>query len=291
MMEILKEYEPAVPPIYIDVWDDVSLMVYTSGTTGRPKGAMLTYGNALFKTAAAYHSYEGKPEEILLTVAPAFHIAGMVMGVNMPVYGSNSIVLLTRFDPAAVIAAIERYKCNMWYSIVPMNLAILNYPGVEKADLGSLKRNPCTSFGIALTESIYRNWKDLTRGCIMHESSYGLSETHTCDTFMPVAREIRFGSCGIPTFGTDVRIVDPDTGRDLGVGQQGEIVIRNPGVFKGYWNNPEGTKKTHRDGWVFTGDIGYIDEDGFLYFNGRLKEMIKCSGGNNQLVKRTHGGL
>lgn len=115
------------------------------------------------------------------------------------------------------------------------------------------------------------------KGLPLFEASYGLSETHTCDTFMPMDK-IKYGSCGIPTYETEIRMVDPVTGEDLPTGKQGEIVIKNPGVFKGYFNNPEATTKTLHNGWVFTGDIGKFDEDGFLYFLGRSKEMIKSSG-------------
>lgn len=277
LLELLEQYKPEAPQLDINIWEDVALMVYTSGSTGRPKGAMLTYGNALFKTAASYHANRINPNDTCLATNPVFHIAGMLMGVNNPVYGTNTTVLLTRFDPEAVITAIEKYRCNNWYSIVPMNLAILNYPGIKNRDLGSLRTNMTTSFGVALTTDISKAWGELTGGCLLYEAAYGLSETHTGDTFMPWDK-IRYNNCGIPTFDTDVRIVDPDNGRDLGPGEQGEIVIRNPGVFKGYWNNPEATRKTLRDGWVFTGDMGMIDEEGYLYFSGRLKEMIKCSG-------------
>ncbi len=277
MLNILGNFPSEAPRVDIDIWKDVSLMVYTSGTTGRPRGAMLTYGNALFKTAASYHGNGYKFGEIILSTNPIFHIAGMLLGVNIPVYGANTTVLLTRFEPEAVITAVEKYRCNVWYSLVPMNVAIMNYPGISSRDLTSLRLNPTTSFGIALTPEISAAWQKLTRGCLLYEASYGLSETHTADTFMPL-QKIRFGSCGIPTYDTDIRIINPDTGEELKPGKQGEIVIKNPGVFKGYWNNPEGTAKTLRAGWVYTGDIGKVDEEGYLYFLGRLKEMIKCSG-------------
>lgn len=277
MLQLLKEYPAEAPRVDIDIWEDVALMVYTSGTTGRPKGAMLTYGNALFKTAASYHANGMRYEEVALASSPIFHIAGMVMGVNTPVYGANTTVLLTRFEPEAVITAVEKYRCNVWHSVVPMNVGIMNYPGIQSRDLSPLRLNLGTSFGIALTAEISAAWQKLTGGCLLYEAAYGLSETHTCDTFMP-PEKIRFGSCGIPTYDTDVSILDPGTGEELGPGEQGEIVIKNPGVFKGYWNNPEGTAKTLNDGWVYTGDIGKVDEDGYLYFIGRLKEMIKCSG-------------
>jgi long-chain acyl-CoA synthetase len=111
----------------------------------------------------------------------------------------------------------------------------------------------------------------------MHEASFGLSETHTCDTFMP-KDQIKWGSCGIPTFDTNLKIINTETGKLAGPGEKGEIVIKNPGVFKGYLNRPEATAETLRDGWVYTGDIGSVDEDGYLFFHGRIKEMIKSSG-------------
>ncbi|WP_347487948.1 AMP-binding protein [Desulfoscipio sp. XC116] len=277
LKELTSLYKPEVPPLQVNIWDDIALMVYTSGSTGRPKGAMLTHGNALFKTAASYQGNRMSAHDIFLVTNPIFHIAGMVMGVNIPIYGANATILLTRYDPEAVITAIEKYNCSKWYSIVPMNVGILRYPGIEKRNLNSLNTNITTSFGIALTEEISNAWAQLTGGCLLYEASYGLSETHTCDTFMPWDK-ISYNNCGIPTFETDIRITDPETGNELPTGQMGEILIKSPGVFKGYWNNFESTQKTLRDGWVYTGDMGMIDEEGYLYFNGRLKEMIKCSG-------------
>jgi long-chain acyl-CoA synthetase len=117
----------------------------------------------------------------------------------------------------------------------------------------------------------------LTGGCRLYEAAYGLSETHTCDTYMP-ADAVKFGSCGVPTYDTDIRIVDPESGDLLAPGEKGEILVKNPGVFKGYWRRPHATAETLKDGYVYTGDIGYLDEDGYLYFIGRAKEMMKCSG-------------
>ena len=276
-IEILREHEPYSKHVEIDLWNDIGLMVFTSGTTGRPKAAMLPYGSALFKTAATIHGNQYESSERFLTVAPLCHIAGMVMGVNIPVYSGCECILLTRFDPMTTIDAIEKYRISAWYSIAPMNVAILNTPGVEKRNLTSLKANASTSFGVPVTEQLAYEWKNVTRGCIMHEASYGLSETHTCDTFMP-KDQIKWGSCGIPTFDTNLKIINTETGKLAGPGEKGEIVIKNPGVFKGYLNRPEATAETLRDGWVYTGDIGSVDEDGYLFFHGRIKEMIKSSG-------------
>ena len=149
-------------------------------------------------------------------------------------------------------------------------------PEEGKVDWSSLRHTTCTSFGVPLTEEIAKSWQDFTGGTPVTEGGYGLTETHTGDTSMP--DKVKWGSNGIPTFDMDLRIVDFATGKELGLHEKGEIVVRNPGVFKGYWNNPKRTAETLKDGWVYTGDIGYVDDDGYLWFLGRIKEMIKCSG-------------
>jgi len=276
MMAILKEAPPLEAAEPVDLWEDVGLMTFTSGTTGRPKGAMLSFGSALFKIAAACEARDVPMDGVTLATAPFCHIAGMNLGVYMSVYTRANLVILSRFDPETVIQAFEKYGCNMWYSVAPMNRALLDYPGIETRDLSSLEENPATSFGLPVTEELSDEWRKLT-GCRMVEAAYGLSETHTSDTYMPKDR-IRWGSCGVPIPGNDIRIVDLESGEELPAGESGEIVLRNPAVFKGYWKRPEATAETLRDGWVHTGDVGYFDPDGFLFFTGRVKEMIKCSG-------------
>src|SRR5699024_4953215 len=221
LLEIINTNSPITETEHINIWEDVGLMVFTSGTTGRPKAAMLTYGNALFKTAANVQGYQIEQNDRTLAVAPLCHIAGMVMGVNLPVYSGSLSVLLTRFDSEAAIKAVEMYKINKMYTVAPMNLAILNYPGVEKRNLKSLELNFSTSFGVPVDKEMAERWQQLTGGCLLFEASYGLSETHTCDTFMPMD-QIKFGTCGIATYHTEFRIVDMETGEDLSVGEQGE---------------------------------------------------------------------
>ena len=257
--------------------DDVALMTYTSGTTGLPKGAMLSYENARFKTAASADCNGMTPQEVLLAVAPLYHIAGMVMGVNLPVYTGATCVLLYRFDPLGVAQALERHRITWWYSIAPMNGALMQVPGAREMEWSALRRNPVTSFGITFTEQLAQQWRQFAPNCVSHEAAYGLSETHTVDTAMPVDA-IRWGTQGKPVPGNQIRIVDPDTGAPLPAGTVGEITILGPGNFKGYWNKPEATAQTLKNGWVFTGDMGQIDEDGYLTFIGRTKEMIKVSG-------------
>jgi long-chain acyl-CoA synthetase len=229
----------AVPqPVAIDL-GDVALMTYTSGTTGLPKGAMLSYGNALFKTRAASDC--------------------------------NSVA------SSDVLQAIAQYKVNWWYSIAPMNVACMQVPDIASFDLSSLRRNPVTSFGITFTESLAAQWRSHAPNCTSFEAAYGLSETHTCDTYTP-HHSPRWGTQGIAVPGVTIRIVDTETQADLPTGEVGEIVLTSPGCFKGYWNKPEATAATLRNGWVHTGDIGKLDADGYLTFMGRIKEMIKVSG-------------
>ncbi|MEC4720876.1 AMP-binding protein [Noviherbaspirillum sp. CPCC 100848] len=277
-MDLLEALEGmSAPPQPELSMDDVVLMTYTSGTTGMPKGAMLTYRNALFKTASATFAAGVDDTTVTLAIAPLYHIAGMLMGLNVTIYSGATAILMHRFDPRSVLQAIDRYKVSHWYSIAPMNVAAMQVPDAKSFDLHSLKVNPCTSFGITLTQPLAEQWRDFTGGCQTFEAAYGLSETHTCDTYTP-RDAVKWGTQGRPMPGVECRIVDQDSRAVLPVGQMGEITLRSPGNFKGYWNKPEATAATLRDGWVHTGDMGKLDEDGYLTFSGRFKEMIKVSG-------------
>ena len=268
----------ATPPrVDIDIDEDVALMTYTSGTTGLPKGAMLTFRNALYKTVVSVASRGIDERDVLLAVAPLYHIAGMLMGVNLGIHSGATCVLLHRFDPKAVLQAIDRHRVSWWYSIAPMNVAVMAVPDAKRYDLNSLRENTVTSFGITFTQALAEQWRTFAPNCRSMEAAYGLSETHTMDTSMP-PDAVRWGTHGTAVPGNEIRILDPDSGAEMPAGTQGEIVLKSAGVFKGYWNKPEATARTLRDGWVHTGDIGRIDADGYLTFIGRFKEMIKVSG-------------
>ena len=242
------------PSVAIDMDNDVALMTYTSGTTGLPKGAMLSFRNALYKTDVSVSTKGIATDDVLLAIAPLYHIAGMLMGVNIPMLSGATTVLLHRFDPLTVLQAIERHRVTWWYSIAPMNVAVMAVPSARSFDLSSLRENTVTSFGIAFTETLAQQWCSFAPNCESMEAAYGLSETHTMDTYMP-NHAIRWGTHGIAVPGNQIRIIDPDTGVDKPVGEPGEIILKNKGVFKGYWNKPEATAKALKDGWVYTGDM------------------------------------
>ncbi|MYL19948.1 AMP-binding protein [Halobacillus litoralis] len=272
--DAVKEAEPQKASGIVDM-DDTALLAFTSGTTGRPKAAMLTYENALYKTAAAVEANGVEEEETWLAVMPLCHIAGMVMGVNIPAFTGSPCVLFARFDPRQVVTALTAYDVSVWYSIAPMNEAVLSVVDGEKAD--ALRLNLCTSFGMPVTEALAERWRSFAPDSSLYEAAYGLSETHTVDTYMP-GDGVKFGSVGLPVPGSSLAVRDPLTKEDQPAGEAGEIAVKSPGVFKGYWGRPEATAEVLADGWMHTGDIGYFDEDGYLYFQGRLKEMIKSSG-------------
>ncbi|MFH1139595.1 MAG: AMP-binding protein [Pseudomonadota bacterium] len=277
-MKILEDHQPNPPRVEIDLFNDIGLFQYTGGTTGLPKGCMLTYHAALFKTAAVCAITKMNKDTVSLVTMPVFHIAGMLAGMNSCILAGATQVLITRFEVPCTVMAIEKYKVDFWYSAVPMNVGVMNTPQAQGHDLTSLKLCLTSSFGIQLTEEISRRWEEFSGGGLLLEGAYGLSETHTADTYMP-RDKIKYGTVGIPGFETDFKIVDlDDRTREMPVGAPGEIVVKNPGVFKGYWNKPAETEVTLVDGWVYTGDIGRFDEDGFLYLLGRRKEMIKVSG-------------
>lgn len=264
-------------PLVVDMENDLALITYTSGTTGLPKGAMLSHRSALYKTEATVRAKGISADDILLVLAPMYHIAGEVMCVTIPILAGATAVLLHRFDPVAVLQAIERHQVSWWYSVATMNVAVMAVPDAARYRLDSLRQNPVTSFGIAFTEPLALQWQGFAKNCQAMEAAYGLSETHTMDTHMP-GDAIRWGTHGKAMDGNHIRIIDPETGTELPANEPGEIVLRSPGVFKGYWNKPEATAQTLRDGWVHTGDMGKMDADGYLTFMGRYKEMIKVSG-------------
>ncbi len=276
--EIVTKGEAALPKVAIDMKNDISLLQYTGGTTGLPKGCMLSFHAALFKTASTVGIADMTEDSVCLVTMPIFHIAGMLAGMNSCIYAGATQVLLTLFDVKTAAQAISDYRADFWYSAVPMNVGIMADPACKAYDLSSLKLCLTSSFGIQLTREIAEQWGDFTKGGFLVEGAYGLSETHTADTFVP-RQHIKYDTCGIPGPDAQFKILDLEgSGQEMPQGEAGEIILKNPGVFKGYWNKPDETAHTLINGWVHTGDIGKFDTDGYLCLLGRVKEMIKVSG-------------
>ncbi len=253
--------------------EDVAQLQYTSGTTGHPKGAMLVHRNILCK-AVVYSYNKDRVEDVHLAALPLFHITGMACHMLGPVYEGGTMVIMARFDPLTALMVIDMYKITNFVAITTMNIALINHPEVKNYDLTSWR---CAWMGGAPLPSVVQQ-KYLDLGILLAEG-YGMSETvaTVCQT---IPRWIKPGSIGFPFSGVDIRIVDPtDDTRDLPIGEEGELWIRDNSVAVGYWNNPEATAEAFPgDGWIKTGDIARIDEDGFVWLCGRLKELIKASG-------------
>ena len=235
-MDIMSQY-PA-EPVQIDIdLDDIVQFQYTGGTTGLPKGAILTHGAKLFKVAnmmtmiTAGLEFAGWSGGSItcLSILPTFHIAGMLSSVDGQIALGSTQVLMVMFDPVATMQAIERYNIKYFQATVPMNIGIMDHPERTNYDLSTLKLCLTTSFGVQLTEEIAKRWKDDTGGCILVEAAYGLSETHTFDTFMPLDKPKYGQGCqGIPLPGADIKIVSfEDRTREAPVGEMGEIAVKS----------------------------------------------------------------
>lgn len=273
LLELMDAYRPEPPRINFNLKEDLALLQYTSGTTGFPKGAMITHYSLLYNVVGSAIWLGIQESDIHLSILPFFHVTGMVHSMCMPVYTRTMNVLLSRFDPQATVEAIQKYRCTTWTSITTMNVAVINYPDIEKYDLSSLKR--CRSGGAPIPEEILRKWRAIV-GTELGEG-YGLSETISQTHMNPVSN-LRYGSIGLPTFGVDCRIVDVETGRELPLGEEGELLIKGPMVMKGYWNRPEETEEVLKENWLATGDIARMDDEGYFYIVGRKKDLIKASG-------------
>lgn len=272
-LDLLEKYEPEPPRPEINMQDDLALLQYTSGTTGLPKGAMITHYSLLFNTVGSTVWSGITEDDVHLSVLPFFHVTGMIHGMNRPIYTGTTNVMISRFDTETAIKAIADFRCTVWVSITTMNVAVVNFPDIHKYNLQSLKH--CSSGGAPIPGEILQRWREIVGPELIE--GYGLSETISQTHINPISNP-RYGSVGIPHFGVECRIVDVDTQEEIPIGEEGELIIKGPMVTKGYWNNPEETEKVLKDGWFSTGDIARMDHDGYFYIVERKKDMIKASG-------------
>lgn len=277
--ELMKKYAPNPPKVEIDPKEDLAALQYTGGTTGMSKGAMLTHMNLVSNAVMCIewlHGMEGK--ETFLAVLPLFHIYGMTTGMNGPIYYGGKIVLLPRFDAVSTFQAIQKYKVTVFCGAPTMYAMLLAHPDLGKYDCTSVRF--CISGSAPLPPEIQKKFMEVTGGVLVE--GYGLTEsspvTH-CNPLDKSMKTVKVGSIGLPWPDTDARVMDIETGeKELGVGEIGEIVVKGPQVMKGYWKMPEETAAVLRNGWLYTGDIGKMDEDGYFYITDRKKDLIKYKG-------------
>jgi fatty-acyl-CoA synthase len=257
--------------------NDLACMPYTSGTTGRPKGCMHTHRNMMFPVVSAALWAGGSPDHKVLACLPMFHVTGMQISMNTAIYTSATLIIMPRWDRDLAGRWITRYRITSWTSIPTMMIDFLSNPKLEDYDISSLKR--VTGGGAAMPAAIAQKLLDLTG--LRYMEGYGLSETIATTHSNPI-QNLKQQCLGIPIFSVDSRVIDPETHAALPPNEVGEIIMHGPQIFQGYWGDEVKTREAfvQIDGKSFfrSGDLGYIDDEGFFFFTDRLKRMINASG-------------
>jgi long-chain acyl-CoA synthetase len=264
--------------------DEIAVIQYTGGTTGSPKGAMLTHAN-LTSACSLYTEVMARGEEgfrvgeeRVLCILPLFHIYSLTVVMLLGFRLGSELVLHPRFEPAAAVKDMVEKKITIYMGVPTMHVAILSVPGVERMDFSALRL--CGSGGAPLPVAVQDRFESVI-GCTLNEG-WGMTETSPVGTFNPRDGVRRRGSCGVPYPGTEMKFVDvADPEREVKLGERGEICVKGPNIMKGYWKKPEATANSMTtDGFFRTGDVGYMDEDGYVYIVDRTKDMLLCGGFN-----------
>lgn len=256
--------------------DDTAVILYTSGTTGQPKGAELTHANLASNAATTATTLtQVGPDDVAMGCLPLFHVFGLTCGLNAGIAAGACLTLLPRFDPVAALATIERHGVTVFLGVPTMYAALLQAPGAAEADVSSLRS--CISGGAALPVEVLKAF-EATFGCVILEG-YGLSETSPVACFNHPDKVRKPGSIGTPVAGVEMCLIGLEDGA-IPVGEVGEIAIRGDGLMKAYWNKPEATAVAVPDGWLRTGDLARQDEDGYFYIVDRKKDLIIRGGYN-----------
>jgi fatty-acyl-CoA synthase len=265
------------PAPHLAAPEDLAVMPYTSGTTGKPKGCMHTHRSVQATTVAYLHWRGAQDESVVLCALPMFHVTGMQAGMNAPIHTAATLVVLSRWDRDCAAMQIERARVTNWSAITTMLVDFLSNPKLDEYNLSSLR--VLGGGGAAMPEALARRLEEVIG--LPFVEGYGLSETMAPTHINPPQRPKR--QCGgIPFFNTDARVLDIQDFHELKPHEVGEIVVYGPQVFQGYWKQPEATAQAFlsHDGKRFfrTGDLGYYDEEGYFFITDRLKRMINCSG-------------
>ena len=277
-MDLVKKYPPKPPETTVE-WDDLAALLYTGGTTGVSKGVILKHRNCSsviqLMQAWIYDPDEGK--DSIIAIFPFFHIAGFTAMMNHSIYRGLEQILVPRPDPQIVLDMTKKYKPD-WFGCVPtIYVGLLNHPDFPKADFTFIKG--CLSGAAPLAMDTIRKWEETVGAQIVEV--YGMTECTTLCHANPWRGKTKVGSVGVPIPDTDCKIVDVETGeKEMPIGEPGEIVIKGPQVADGYYNKPQETAIAFKDGWFYTGDIGYMDDEGYLFIVDRKKDMIIAGGYN-----------
>ncbi len=277
--ELIAAGDPqTLPRVTINAEEDVALLQYTGGTTGTSKAAMLTHFNLFANVVqnALWHSYHTRRgEERLLLVLPYFHIYGQVVGLLLATWNGTMVIPMPKYDVNELIAAFREYAPTTFPAVPTIYISLLHHPDARHCGLHTVRN--FNSGSAPLPVEVIEQFEQLS-GAMLREG-YGMTETSCTASTTPQLAPRKIGAIGIPVTSTAFRIVDlHDPSRECAVNEPGELLIKGPQIMKGYWNNPEETANALRDGWLFTGDIAKMDEDGFFYIVDRKKEMISVSG-------------
>jgi long-chain acyl-CoA synthetase len=277
-LDILKKYPDRNPNVPVD-FDSLACLQYTGGTTGVSKGVMLTHANLVKNVQQILAFFPGfdKGEFTLLGTLPIFHSFGLTACMNYCIWMAWTDVLIPRPEPEVLLQAVHKYKVNFFPAVPTMYVGMLNHPKASQYNLTSIKG--CFSGAAPLPVEVIKEFESKTGSQICE--GYGLSETSPVVTTNPYGAVTKVGSVGLPLPDTDVKIVDLNDGeKEMPVGEAGEIIIQGPQVTCGYYKMAEETALAIRDGWLYTGDIGKMDKDGYFYIVDRKKDMIIAGGYN-----------
>jgi long-chain acyl-CoA synthetase len=273
--DLLRNDKKALSDFVIDPKDDVAVIIYTGGTTGEPKGAMLTHRNIVVNTIQFAEWYAFEPgKEICVCVIPMSHSGGMSGVMNVPLYSGATLLAMQRANPPVIGKVVEKYRATRLFGVPTLCAALLNDKEASSCDYTSLKA--CRTGASSLPAQIKEAFDKLAKKELLVEA-YGLTETSPLCVANPIQRP-KVGSIGIPISDTDVKIVDIETGKEVLTGNEGELLIRGPQVMKGYLDKPEATAEALKDGWFRTGDVVRMDDEGYFYVVDRLKDFINASG-------------
>jgi long-chain acyl-CoA synthetase len=280
MLDLLKRYENAASEPATLTPNDVAFLTYTSGTTGQPKGAMNTHSNVVFNATFYRDWMQLSKNEVVIGVAPFFHITGLIAHLAVAALTGMPIIMFYRFDAPEMLRLVEKWRGSFTVAAITVFTALLNHPDIKTRNLSSLKK--VYSGGAPVSPSIVENFQAAT-GAYIH-NVYGLTETTSPSHAVPLGGRAPVDpdsgalSVGVPIANTICRIVDVASGQDLPVGEVGELITKGPEVVAGYWHKPEETANAIREGYLYTGDVAKMDEEGWFYIVDRKKDMIIVSG-------------